>query len=125
MQINFFAVTMIFVSMIFTMSLMALVFRNLYLILKTITGKNKHAESTSPFQKDIVRRVRELGIFTMAIPVIGIIFQIIINTVSVINGMSVESFVSVDGFIIGLICICLSQIFSYGTKLEEEVDGLV
>ena len=104
---------------------MALVFRNINIILRTISGKYKNAESTSPFQIDVVRRVREIGIFAIAIPVVSIILSIVFTTISTLNGLSLETVTSVDGIIIGLVCLSLAQIFTYGTKLEEDVDGLV
>lgn len=124
-EINYFAVTMAFIGMIFSCSLMALIFRNLDIILTTIMGKYKRAKSSSPFQKDVVKRVRKIGFFAIAMPVVGLIFSAVITIVSLISGISTDVVVSFDGVIIGLICICLSQIFAYGTSLEEEVDGLL
>ncbi len=124
-DVNNFAVIMAFVGMAITCVLMALVFRNLDIILHTIMGNYKHATSTSPFQKDVVRRVREMGIFAIAMPVVGFVITSIITGVSLANGIVSEVSVSFDGVIIGLICLCLSQIFSYGASLEEEVDGLL
>ncbi len=124
-DINHFAVTMAFVGIMITFILMALVFRNLDIILTTIMGKNQDAESTSPFQKDVVRRVREIGIFSIAIPVVGFVITTIITAVSLINGNSVEVSTAWDGVVVGLVCLCLTQIFSYGAQLEEEVDGLL
>lgn len=124
-EFNGYATTMFCIGIMLSCILMALVFRNLNIILRTITGKYKHAESTSPFQLDVVRRVREMGIFAIAIPVVSLILSIIFTTISNLNGLELESFISFDGIIIGLICLCLTQIFSYGTKLEEDVEGLV
>ncbi|MBQ8057084.1 MAG: DUF2975 domain-containing protein [Ruminococcus sp.] len=124
-DINHFAVTMAFVGIMLTFILMALIFRNLDIILSTIMGKYKHATSTSPFQKDVVRRVREMGIFAISMPIIGFIITTIITGVSLANGIESEVSVSLEGIIIGLVCLCLSQIFSYGANLEEEVDGLL
>lgn len=124
-EINFFAVTMFFIGTVLIFILTALIFRNIHNILTTIAGKNKHTVSTSPFQKDVVRMVREIGIFSVGIPVIGVIITAITSIVSVINGNSTEVSASLDGIVIGLVCLCLTQIFAYGAKLEEEVDGLV
>lgn len=124
-DVNHFAVTMAFVGIMITFIFMALIFRNLNIILSTIMGKYPHATSTSPFQKDVVRRVREMGIFAIAMPITGFITTTIITAVSLANGIASEVSVSLDGIIIGLVCLCLSQIFSYGANLEEEVDGLL
>lgn len=124
-DINYFAVTMYFIGISLALVLMALIFRNINIILRTMLGKYKHAKSTSPFQKDVVRRVREIGIFSIAMPIIGFITTTIIQIVSLIKDMPVEVSASFDGVIIGLVCLCLTQIFSYGAQLEEEVDGLL
>ena len=55
-------------------SLVAMIFRNLYLIIKK-------SEGTTPFQKDNVRMMREIGIFSIGIPVIGLIMNIIARLV--------------------------------------------
>ncbi len=124
-EFNGYAITLFCICTFITCSLMALVFRNLNIILRTISGRNKKAESTSPFQLDVVRRVREIGIFAIAIPVVSTILSIVFTTISTLNGLSLETVTSFDGIIIGLICLCLSQIFAYGANLEEEVDGLL
>ncbi len=124
-EINIFALSTFFVGTAITFVLTALIFRNIYNILSTIAGRNKHTSSTSPFQKDVVRMVKEIGIFSISIPVIGFIISTIIMAVSVINSEVAEVSVSLNSIFIGLICFCLAQIFTYGAKLEEEVDGLV
>ncbi len=124
-DVHHFAATMAFIGLVITCALMALLFRNLDIILTTIRGEYKHAKSSSPFQKDVVRRVKEIGIFAIAMPVVGFVITTIITAVSFVTGVSSEVSVSLDGVIIGLICLCLTQIFSYGAQLEEEVDGLL
>lgn len=124
-EINHIAVTVAFIGIMITFILMALIFRNLDIIMSTISGKYKNAQSTSPFQKDVVKRVREMGIFAIAMPITGFIITAIVTGVSLANGIVSEVSVSLEGIIIGLICLCLSQIFSYGAQLEEEVDGLL
>lgn len=124
-EVNTFALSTFFVGTVITMVLTALIFRNIYNILSAIAGRNKHTKSTSPFQKDIVRMVKEIGIFSISIPVVGIIISTIVMAVSLINSYEVEVSVSLNSIFIGLICFSLVQIFTYGAKLEEEVDGLV
>ena len=124
-EVNYFAVIMAFVGMMITCALMALVFRNLDIILTTIRGSYIHAKSSSPFQKDIVRRVREIGIFAIAMPVIGFVITAVTTGVSLANGIESEVSVSLEGVIFGLVCLCLTQIFTDGAQLEEEVDGLL
>lgn len=52
---------------IFTMPCMAMIFRNIYLIIKTCEGKTWFSKGKTPFQKDVVRMVREIGIFSIMI----------------------------------------------------------
>ncbi len=122
---NYFAVSMYFIGTVVAFALIALIFRNLDIILHTISGRYEKAESTSPFQKDVVKRVKKIGIFSIAMPVLGFVTTAIVYVVSLINGNAVDVSVSLEGIVIGLVCLCLSQIFSYGAQLEEEVDGLL
>ncbi len=125
-EVNTIAVTLFFVAATISFILMAMVFRNINLILKTINGKNKHTTSTSPFQKDVIRMVKEIGMFSMAIPVVGFLFSTIITAISIISGVGGgEVAINLDGFALGLICLSLSNVFTYGASLENDVDGLV
>ena len=36
-----------------------------------------------------------------------------------------EMALNFDGFVLGMICLSLTNIFVYGANLEKEVDGLV
>lgn len=47
------------------LTLYAMIFRNVYLILKTAKGKTWFSKGETPFQKDIVRMLREIGIFLL------------------------------------------------------------
>lgn len=96
--------------------LMALIFRNLYLIIKK-------SNETTPFQKDNVRMFKEIGYFSLGVPVIGLVFCII-NRFAV--GVDVaETAVSIGGFIIGLVVLCITQYMAKGVELQEDVDGLL
>ncbi len=57
------------------------------------------------------------------IPVIGLIMSAIAKLAIGVD--NVETSVQVTGIAMGIAMICLSQIFSYGTELESEVEGLV
>lgn len=96
--------------------LMAMTFRNVYLILKK-------SKSSTPFQKDNVRMLKEIGIFSISIPVLGLIASIIVRLVTDVD--YVEAAVDMKGFIMGILVLCLTQFFARGVELEEEVDGLV
>ena len=108
---------------IFTMPCMAMIFRNIYLIIKTCEGKTWFSKGKTPFQKDVVRMVREIGIFSIMIPVIGFIMSLIARIFIGVD--SCETSGQSVGVAMGIAMICFSEIFAYGIKLEEEVEGLV
>ncbi len=108
---------------IFTMLCMTMIFRNIYLIIKTCEGSTWFSKGKTPFQKDVVRMVREIGIFSIMIPVIGFIMSIIAR---IALGVDLcETSVQIVGIAMGIAMICFSRIFAYGIKLEEEVEGLI
>lgn len=102
------------------LALMAMIFRNVYLILKTAKGKTWFAKGNTPFQQNIVRMFREIGIFFIAVSVMSIISGIVINLV---DGELTNGFNYLSCFI-GLVFLCISQFFNYGTRLEKDLDGL-
>ncbi|MCH5210874.1 MAG: DUF2975 domain-containing protein [Oscillospiraceae bacterium] len=97
-------------------ALVAMIFRNIYLIIK-------RSESETPFNKDNIRMTREIGIFSIAIPVIGLIMSTILRLVVGVD--AVETSVNLSGVIIGIMVLCLTQFFAYGAQLEKDVDGLL
>lgn len=108
---------------VFSMLCKTMIFRNLYLIIKTASGKTWFSKGETPFQKDISRMVKEIGIFYMMIPVLETIISAIFRPI--IGMETAEISVRMEGILTGLIIIVLSQIFVYGEKLENDVEGLV
>lgn len=104
------------IGAVIILSLMAMIFRNLNLIVKK-------SENSTPFQKDNIRMLREIGIFSISIPVAGLIMSIIARIAIGIE--AAETSTNIDGFIMGIIVLCLTQFFTHGVKLEKEVDGLL
>lgn len=98
------------------LAVMAMVFRNLYLIFK-------RSENTSPFQKDNIRMMREIGIFSIAVPVIGLLMSTVMRLVLGTEG--VESSMDLQGVFMGIVVLCLTRFFVYGAALEDDVDGLL
>ena len=96
--------------------LMAMVFRNLSLILKK-------SEGTTPFQKDNVRMLREIGIFSIAVPVVGFVMGFVIRIVAGFDAVEISN--GMDGFIMGILVLCLTQVFAHGVSLEDDVEGLL
>ena len=104
------------IGAVIILALMAMVFRNLHLIFKK-------SENTTPFQKDNIRMMKEIGIFSIAVPVVGFVMNIV--TRLVIGAEAAEISVSQSGIFMGIIVLCLTQYFIHGTELEKDVDGLV
>ncbi|WP_296662215.1 hypothetical protein [Treponema sp. UBA753] len=108
---------------IFTMLCMAMIFRNIYLIIKTCEGRTWFTKGKTPFQKDVVRMVREIGIFSIMIPMTGLVLSLIARIS--LGSDFCETSVQIVGIAMGIAMICFSRIFAYGIKLEEEVEGLI
>ena len=98
------------------LAVMAMVFRNLHLIFKK-------SENGTPFQNDNIRMMKEIGIFTIAVPVIGLIMSIIVRLVTGIE--TAEISIDLGGIFMGIIVLCLTQYFVHGAELEKDVDGLL
>lgn len=104
------------IGAVIILALMAMVFRNLHLIFKK-------SENATPFQKDNIRMMKEIGIFSIAVPVVGFVMSIIIRLV--IGAESAETSISQSGIFMGIIVLCLTQYFIHGAELEKDVNGLV
>lgn len=104
------------ISAVLILSLMAMIFRNLHLIIKK-------SEGTTPSQPDNVRMLREVGIFAISVPLVGYAMSIISR---IVIGVEVaEISVSYSGFVIGLVVLCMTQFFARGIELQNDVDGLL
>ena len=115
-MVNMQALFLYSIGGIIILVLAAMIFRNLNLIIKK-------AENSTPFQQDNVRMLKEIGIFSMAMPVVGLITSIVCRLVMGVN--EVEISVNLSGFFMGLIVLCLTQFFVHGIELEKDVDGLL
>lgn len=111
-----------FITMFLVFGNLAMIFRNVNLILKTANGKTWFAKNESPFQPDNIRMVREIGIFFISIPIIETVMHIISKLVLPDN---IDCSVDFSFIIVGIIVICLSEYFAYGMKLQNDVDGLL
>lgn len=111
------------IGAIIVIALMALVFRNVYLIIKTAEGRTKFSEGKTPFQSSIIRMTREIGIFLISIPFVSLIFSVLAQVLG--NSEAINATLSLETIIIGLFVLCLSQFFNYGKQLQSDVDGLL
>lgn len=92
------------------LELMAMVFRNLYLIFRKL-------ENTMSVPKDNICLIKEIGIFSIAIPVVEFIMSIIIRLV--ISTDIAEVSVSLSSVIMGIIVFCLTKYFTNGNALQK------
>lgn len=121
--VNVSAVRIYIITAFIFLLLMAMVIRNVYLIFKTSEGKTWFSNGDTPFQKDIVRMVREIGIFYCAIVVVGLIMSVIARLMLGFDFAEIS--VDLSGLVKGVLILCLSQSFAYGMKLQSDVDGLI
>ena len=98
------------------LALMAMVFHNLHQILK-------RSETASPFQKENIRQLRQIGIFSIAVPVVGFVMSALVGLI--VGPDAAEISVSQSGIFMGLVILCLTQYFIHGAQLENDVDGLL
>lgn len=110
------AILLFSIGAVIILSLLAMVFRNIHLILK------KSLKST-PFQPDNIRMLREIGIFCISVPIVGLVMCTAARLILGVD--AVETSVNIYGFSMGLIVLCLTQIFAHGAALEKDVEGLV
>ena len=67
--------------------------------------------------------VREIGIFAIAIPVIGLFVSFIARLV--IGSEVTEISIDMSGIFMGIIVLCLTLFFAHGVELVNDVDGLL
>lgn len=96
--------------------LIALIFHNLYSVIEK-------SEGTTPFQMDNVRKLKWVGIFSIIIPVVGFVMGSVIKLVVGVDAVEVSG--GMDGLIMGIIVLCLTQFFAHGVELEDEMEGPV
>ena len=104
------------IDAVIILSLMAMVFRNLNLIIKK-------SEGSTPFQADNIRMLKEIGIFSFSIPLVGLIMSIVCRLILGVD--AVETSINFYGFFMGIVVLCLTQFFIHGAELEKDVDGLL
>lgn len=114
--INMTTVRLFAVGALVILSLMAMTFRNCYLILQK-------SQNTTPFQQDNIRMLREIGIFAISVTIVGLAMSTLIRLVIGVD--ATETSVDLEGFVMGILILCLTQFFAHGAALETDVDGLL
>ena len=97
------AMLLYFAAAVVLPSLMAMIFRNLYLIIK-------RSESSTVFQADNIRMLREIGIFAISIPLMGLALSTVCRLI--LGTDTVETSVRLYGFSMGLVILCLTQFYA-------------
>lgn len=100
---------------------MGMIYRNMDLILKKLHYTTHFSQANSPFQPDIIRMVREIGIFSISIPAVSFVVSFIVKFMN----PALETSVSLSGVFFGLAILFLSKIFSYGYDMQKEMENIV
>lgn len=114
--VNMTAILLFAIAAIMIFSLVAMIFRNIYLIVKK-------SKNSTPFQSDNIRMLKEIGIFSISVPIAGLVMSIIARIALGVD--DVETSVNMYGFTMGVIVLCLTQFFVRGAELEKDVEGLL
>ncbi len=107
---------LVFIPLAILCALTALIFRNVYRIFKA-------SNVSSPFSADNVKRIRNIGIYTIALPIVKVVAAIICFAVMKSGDYTLS--VELSEVVFGLVALCLSQYFAYGAELQNDVDGLL
>lgn len=101
--------------------LMGMMYRNMDLILKKLHYSADFSQTNSPFQLDIIRMIKEIGIFAVSVPAVSFVFSFIGKLID----PSLETSVNLTGVFFGLAILFLSKIFSYGYDMQKEMENIV
>ncbi len=97
------------------LALTALAFRRIWQIIKLSWG-------STPFQRPVVKKVKQIGWLFIAAPLVAVAASL---ANLVISWPKLSITVDVSSIITGVIVLALSQIFAYGVKLEDDMEGLL
>ena len=97
------------------LALTALIFRRIWQIIKLSWG-------STPFQRPVVDKVKQIGWLFIASPLVTVAVSLVDF---VMSWPKLSIVVDVSGIVTGVIVLTLSQIFAYGVKLEDDVEGLL
>lgn len=101
------AIIAVAICMIFICRQINIMFRSVY-------------RGNTPFTKENIIRIKSMGMVLIVYNLFDFILGFLMKA-AVQNGNIIISF-SLNGLMTGLLLICLSGIFSYGIKLQQEVD---
>ena len=117
------AVVIFLVTGAVVLGLMAFIFRNVNLILRTTQGLTRFSQGKTPFQKDNVRMVREMGFAFLAVAAVQLTASAL--AFLLLGPEIAEVGVNMSSAVTGVLMLCLSQVFALGMEMQKDVDGLV
>ena len=90
---------------------------------RKVNGIMIKAIEGAPFQPCTVKWMKQIGYMSIALPLIGFVGSVI---AFLVGGMpSSEVMLNLDGFVMGILVLCLTQVFAHGAQLQQDVDGLL
>ncbi len=105
----------VFLAGVVAMGLAALMFHRMRgIIVETMAGK--------PFQPCTVKWMRQIGYCAVSMPLVSIVMSLGAMLLKV-DGIFAE--VDFSGIMMGVLVLCLTQVFAYGLELQKDVDGLL
>lgn len=104
------------IGAILILIMMSFIFGNLYQLIK-------NSKNSTPFQTRNIRALRRVGILAIAVPIVGLIMNVISHIV--LGAEQAETSNNFSGLIIGIVVLCITEFFIHGITLENDVDGLL
>ena len=95
----------------------SLIFGNIYKVFKNIE------KDMTPFTKENVRLIKNIGIYAIVSPFVGGVISIIMAII--FKSPNFKATIDVTTLFMGFVVLCLSQFFAHGVELEDEVNGLL
>lgn len=106
---------LVFLTGVVTMSITALMVHRMHgIIVETMAGR--------PFQPCTVKWMKQIGYCAVAVPLVSIVMSLGAMLLKV-DGIFAE--VDFSGIMMGVLVLCLTQVFAYGLELQKDVDGLL
>lgn len=96
----------------------------LFLAFGKIRNVVEYSQAQPPFRWENVEKLRQAGLLFLGTVGLELVFAL----VSMILAFGVLSFhvnLSFDNIIIGIIILCVSEIFAQSVRMQEDADGLV
>ncbi|MCB6416379.1 hypothetical protein LI221_15175 [Faecalimonas umbilicata] len=97
--------------------LTAMIYHNIYLIVQTTRRVEYPQKEVTPFIDVNVKRVRNIGVYCMLIPIVECIVSVAARMVFKIEG--IELGINIAGIVAGMIVLCLADVFTYGVELQK------